>query len=532
MGDQPVFTDLAVARAVLAETQLAGRPAVVAEITGEAYICGLGKWLIDERDTLTHGFNSGAPCRRRRSTRRPAHPTAECGVITTAVRQPSTTHPMADDAPGPFLYLARMSYSTTPRPAGIRRATRTAVVTVAVGLLLATAACSSSDTAANGVTSSTPTPSTSPPQSTAQPPTATAPTTVPATTAPATTAPATNEAMRSLLTGILASHLTANEFVGARMAVLDASGGLTEVTAGTTTNEPGSAPVDPDEAWNVGSVTKMFVAVIVMQLAEEGRIDLDAGIQQYLPDLADAARITPRQLLQHTSGLNEYLGTPGQLADPMRAWSPAELIGLAESAGRVGEPGGPFNYSNTNYVVLGQIIEQVTGHAWAEEMQSRIVAPLGMTHTSLLTSTTSLPVGYRFVDGAFVDATSSSNSSLGGAAGGVQSTTSDLLRFLHGLLDGALVSDDSLKAMLTFVPGADLSQFDIVNRYGLGVEQYDTGAIVVNGHMGTGESQSAFLGYDVQHGTAVVVMTNAGIAGPQAFMALEALTGASELAPS
>ena len=115
-------------------------------------------------------------------------------------------------------------------------------------------------------------------------------------------------------------------------------------------------------AWNIGSVTKTFVAVVVLQLAEEGRIDLDAGIDGFLPDLAGADRITPRQLLQHTSGLGEYVDQPAVLADAQREWTPAELIAVAEAAGRVGEPGGPHHYSNTNYIVLGEIIEQVTGH--------------------------------------------------------------------------------------------------------------------------------------------------------------------------
>ena len=93
-------------------------------------------------------------------------------------------------------------------------------------------------------------------------------------------------------------------------------------------------------AWNIGSVTKTFVAVVVLQLAQEGRIDLDAGIEGYLPDLPGADRITPRQLLQHTSGLAEYNDKPAVLNDAQRTWTPSELIAVAEAAGRVGEPGG------------------------------------------------------------------------------------------------------------------------------------------------------------------------------------------------
>ena len=114
--------------------------------------------------------------------------------------------------------------------------------------------------------------------------------------------------------------------------------------------------------------------------------------------------------------------------------------------------------------------------------------------------------------------------SVGGAAGALQSTGRDLLLFAAALADGTLLSPDSQAAMEAFVPGEDLSQFGIVHGYGLGLEQYANDAITVNGHMGTGEAHSAFLGYDTEHGTAVAVMTNTDLPGPQAIMAIETLT--------
>jgi D-alanyl-D-alanine carboxypeptidase len=324
-----------------------------------------------------------------------------------------------------------------------------------------------------------------------------------------------------MLSGILDSHHAAGEFVGARIALLDRDGTVTQVAGGTTTADPSSAPVDLDVAWNIGSVTKTFVAVVVLQLADEGKIDLDAGIDRFVPDLAGADRITPRQLLQHTSGLNEYIEQPAVLNDVHRKWTPTEMIAVAESAGRVGEPGGPHHYSNTNYVVLGEIIEKVTGHSWDDEVRTRIAEPLGMTNTSMLGG--ELPVGYKSVDGSFVDSTNSMDPSLAGPAGGLQSTGRDLLKFADALAHGTLMSADSRAAMQAFVPGDDYSQFGIVHGYGLGLERYANDAITVDGHMGTGEAQSAFIGYDTAHGTAIAVMTNTAVPGPQAFMAVEAL---------
>jgi len=402
-----------------------------------------------------------------------------------------------------------------------RVAVRVTTTLAAAGLLLAATACSSSGDGATA--STTGAAATSP----APPPTSAAPTTtaaVPATTAPPTTAPP-NAARLAMLTGILQSHHDAGEFVGARIALRDRDGTITEATAGTPTLDPASGPVDPDVAWGIGSVTKTFVAVVALQLAQEGRIDLDAGIQRYLPTLPGADRITPRQLLQHTSGLAEYDDKPAVLDDAQRPWTPDELIAVAEAAGRVGEPGAAFHYANTNYVVLGEIIRQVTGHPWTDEVRTRIVEPLGLTSTRMM-GADSAP-GFVVANGSFVDATTMWDASIGGPAGALQSTGRDLLAFGTALADGSLLSPGSQAAMRAFIPGEDYSQYGIVHRYGLGLEEYSNGATTVVGHMGTGADAAAFLGYDPADGTEVAVMMNTANPGPQAFMALEALTAAS-----
>lgn len=337
--------------------------------------------------------------------------------------------------------------------------------------------------------------------------------------------PAGSDARRALLTGILASHRDAGEFVGARIALLDRDGTTTEVADGTATVDPTSAPVDLNTPWGIGSVTKTFVAVVALQLADEGRIDLDAGIATFLPHLAGADRITPRQLLQHTSGLNEYLNDPAVLNDAQRQWTPAELIAVAESRGRVGEPGGAHHYANTNYIVLGEIIEQVTGNSVADEVRTRIAEPLGLSHTSFINGDEA--PGYTVVDGTFV-VPSPWDPSLGGAAGDMQSTDHDLLLFTKALMDGTLLSPKSQAAMRAFVPGEDYSAFGIAHGYGLGLEEYSNDALTVIGHMGSGHAQSAFIGYDTNRSTAVVVTMNVETPGPQALMAIEALTAVGQ----
>jgi D-alanyl-D-alanine carboxypeptidase len=341
-------------------------------------------------------------------------------------------------------------------------------------------------------------------------------------------APPTSEAdaMSVSLSNILELHRAVGDFVGARLSLREADGTITEVSAGTPTLDPASGPVDPDVPWNIGSATKAFVAVVVLQLAEEGRIDLDAGIEGYLPDLADAAQITPRMLLNHTSGLGEYLDE-ALVTDPLRQWTPAELIAIAETAGRVGEPGGPHHYANTNYIILAEIIEQVTGNPWADEVHTRIAEPLGMTDTGVIGDTEPAP-GFELIDGSLVDATHSYDPSVGGAAGAMQSTSRDMLMFATALADGTLLSPESEAAVQTFLPAEDLSQFGIDHGYGLGLEQYVIEDMTVLGHLGTGQTGSSYFGYDRERGTAVAVTTNTAIAGPSAIMAIEALTALNQ----
>lgn len=419
-----------------------------------------------------------------------------------------------------------MTDNTTPRTLRSQRARHAAAFTVALGLVLAATACSSDDGATAPELTAAPTTSaatsTAPTvASSTAPPTNDSP---PTETTPPTT-PATNAAHRVLLSSILESHYAAAEFIGARIALRDRDGTITEATTGTQTIDPASPPVDVEVPWNIGSATKMFVAVVVLQLADEGSLDLDAGIEGIFPELPGAEEITPRRLLQHTTGLSDYQRLPAVINDAQREWTPSQLIAVAEAAGRVGEPGGPFHYSNTNYTVLGEMIKHTSGNPWADEVRTRIVEPLGLTSTAAIDDAWS--PGYRIVDGAVVDATSMQHPSLGAAAGGLQSTGRDLLRFLTALTDGTLLSPQSQAAMHSFVPGYDFSQLGITHGYGLGLEQYATDAITVTGHLGTG-LQSAFVGYDAEHGTAVAVMINTRNPESEGLMAIETLTAVSQ----
>ena len=148
--------------------------------------------------------------------------------------------------------------------------------------------------------------------------------------------------------------------------------------------------LQPDSQFRVGSNTKPIVAVVILQLVEEGKIDLDQPLTTYLPEYPEWSDITVRMLLNMRSGLNEFLNVElcllSVLLEPTRAFTPAEIVGFvmdSENNGRLFEPDTDGYYSNTNYVLLGMIIEAVSDKTAEQEIQERILDPLGMTRTYL-----------------------------------------------------------------------------------------------------------------------------------------------------
>jgi D-alanyl-D-alanine carboxypeptidase len=322
---------------------------------------------------------------------------------------------------------------------------------------------------------------------------------------------------------VLDAHQAQQEFPGAVLALHDPVLGDVQVTSGATRPGSAGAPVDPQVPWGIGSVTKTFVAVVVLQLAEEGALDLDASIEPYFPELPRAADISARQLLQHTSGLNEYFESPAVAADLGRPWSPLELVDAAVALGPVGEPGAGYHYSNTNYVLLGQLVLQLTGRRWDAAVRERILEPLGMQHTHYIGQELAPPLGrgFRVEDGTFVEYTHHDHPSTGDAAGGLQSTATDLLRFTRALLDGSLLDVQRQTEMETFVPGE--SQGYVAHEYGLGLEKYTANELTVYGHLGTSAAHASFIGFEPISGVAVSVLINAAEPPPPAFMAFEAI---------
>ncbi|MEL5956218.1 serine hydrolase domain-containing protein [Streptomyces sp. CLV115] len=262
-------------------------------------------------------------------------------------------------------------------------------------------------------------------------------------------------------------------------SVADREGRMRHYTAGVGDLRTG-AKVPKDGQVRAGSNTKAFTAVVVLQLVAEKKIVLDAPVDTCLPGLLrgegiDGRHITVRQLLQHTSGLPEYMEAPIFADFPAvryRYFEPRDLLDGALAQKAHFSPGAKWEYSNTNYLVAGLIIQKVTGRPIGEEIDRRVIARIGLRHTYFpapgeTTIHEPHPKGYEreVADGPLIDYTTM-DMSMGWAAGALVSTNSDLNRFYTALLGGRLLPPAQLAQMRTTVP-AEARAPGV--RYGLGL---------------------------------------------------------------
>ncbi|MFF8903676.1 serine hydrolase domain-containing protein [Streptomyces olivaceoviridis] len=262
--------------------------------------------------------------------------------------------------------------------------------------------------------------------------------------------------------------------------------GVWSATAGVGDTRTGG-PRSPADRFRVASITKTFVATVLLQLEAEGRVSLDDPVEQWLPGVVrghghDGRRITVRHLLNHTSGIHDYLADPGFRSayftqdgffrHRFDTLTPRDLVDLAMRHAPDFAPGTSWRYSNTNYVVAGMVIEKVTGRPYATEINRRIIAPLRLRATSVPGTRVTLPrpssraySTFAVPGGPAYDVTEL-NPSIASSAGEMISDSADLSRFYGALLGGELLPARQLKEMKTTVATeADAPHI----RYGLGL---------------------------------------------------------------
>ena len=304
-------------------------------------------------------------------------------------------------------------------------------------------------------------------------------------------------------------------YPGALAAKTDKDGNTVGATAGKGNLATGEAPPLDGEV-RIGSNTKTFVAVLVMKMVEEGKVKLDEPIETYLPGLikgqgVDGKKITVRQLLQHTSGLPETaLGFPDVFASRNNYYQPRDILDEALTKAAQFAPGAKFTYTNTNYIVLGLLAERVGKRPIAEQIEAKIVKPLGLKHTYMPKDGEKAlrgkhPRGYHTRDnkpGKLEDITDY-DTSIAWTAGAMVSTPSELNKFMQSIFDGSLLNQASIAEMKKSVPMGDGGDV-----YGLGLIGHKLSCGVAWGHGGT------FFGYQTDNavgpdGTAAVIATTA-----------------------
>ncbi|MFJ8199275.1 serine hydrolase domain-containing protein [Streptomyces sp. NPDC096152] len=251
------------------------------------------------------------------------------------------------------------------------------------------------------------------------------------------------------------------------------------------------APIGTADRFRIGSVTKTFSAVVLLQLAAEGKVKLDTSVNRYLPGLLPDDRITVRQVLSHRSGLYDYTydmfaeSVSGFEAVRTKVFTYRQLVARSLQHPLTHAPGSAYAYSNTNFVVAGLLIEKLTGHAVGTEYANRVVKPLKLADTFYVHPDMKIPGrhthGYLTPDASgapLVDATEQTMS-WAQSAGAVISSARDLNTFLSALLGGRLLPAAQLAQMEKWLP-AGTGQ-----AYGLGLRRRDLSCgVSVYGHTG------------------------------------------------
>ena len=261
---------------------------------------------------------------------------------------------------------------------------------------------------------------------------------------------------------------------------------VSNVVAGLADKATGR-PMKPQDKVRIGSITKTFVATVVLQLAAERRLSLNDSVQKWLPGVITGhgyhpAQITIRQLLQQTSGIRDYTSAPGFLTEAnfAKTWQPQQLVGIAL---RLGPPVHGWLYSDTNYILLGMIIQKVTGRSPVTEISRRILVPLGLHDTSFPLTSKQIPAPYAHGYYGSLDVTNAINPSIAWTAGAMISTVGDVARFYRALLDGRLLPPAQQRELLATIPVNDTGEL-FAEHYGLGIYSVQLSCGTAWGHDG------------------------------------------------
>jgi D-alanyl-D-alanine carboxypeptidase len=264
-------------------------------------------------------------------------------------------------------------------------------------------------------------------------------------------------------------------------------------------------PLTPASRFRIGSITKMFTAIIIYQLADEKRLNLADKLDKFVPQIPNASKITIAHILGHRSGIHNVFGDPAQ--EPWPADQPISkadlLVRLAKGPPDF-EPDTMHRYSNSGYSVLGFVIEKVTGRAYEDVVKERIISRVGLNDTYVTATPIDVAKGEALTYRAFADGWRQSNSenhpTIRFAAGSIVATTGDMARFIKAVFDGKLISSESLQTLKTQRDGE-----------GMGMVTFTWEGRTFYGESGGDATTGALVAYLPEEKLAIAYATNAKV---------------------
>lgn len=239
-------------------------------------------------------------------------------------------------------------------------------------------------------------------------------------------------------------------------------------------NSTEKKPVSETTKYRIGSITKMFTAAMIFQLVEENKLKLSDTLDKFFPQVPNAQKITLAQMLGHRSGIFNITENPDFRSFKTQAKTRDEMVALIAKAKPAFEPGEKAQYSNSNYVLLGYIVEKAGGKSYEDALKQRITSKIGLRDTYLGTGYTDASknegLSYNFIGDWKQE--SETHLSIPAGAGAIISTPNDLTTFIQALFDGKIVSKESLEQMKP------------KGEFGLGINPYPIGGKTFYGHGG------------------------------------------------
>ncbi len=340
---------------------------------------------------------------------------------------------------------------------------------------------------------------------------------------PAETTQTENEKIINQLKFFTDSLMENTEMSGICAVVIDHKKGLNWSYAAGFASIPDKQPLSLENTFRIGSVTKTMVATVALQLIDEGKLSLTDKLSKFFPQYPKADSVTILMLLNMRSGIFSY--TSDSLfnhlvfggGNPTKVWTPQELVDLSFNHPYDFSPGTSYYYCNTNYIILGLIIEQITGNQLDAELNTRIFQKLQLTNTGLLNSGLTFPgnnaKGYYYGD--YIendDHTNRYDISWAWAAGSAYSTPLELVKYVEALVKGGLLSEAMQEKRLS----EHFTAEDDIISYGLGIKRFGS----FYGHTGALPGYQTNIWHSKEKDATIVICFNCTLYPNNPFTAL------------